>query len=57
MIINVNVHDDGNWHIEHVKADVIEFSAVKPGFIIVNEGERLIPLYDVISIRNERKGR
>ena len=56
MIINVNIHEEGNWHIEHVKADVIEFSAVKPGFIIVNEGEYLIPLYDVISIRNERKG-
>lgn len=57
MVINVNVHDEGNWHIEHVKADVIEFSAVKPGYIIVNEGEHLIPLYNVISIRNERKGR
>ena len=57
MVINVNVHDEGNWHIEHIKADVIEFSAIKPGYIVVNEGEHLIPLYDVISIRNERKGR
>lgn len=54
MVINVNVHE-GNWYVEHIKAERIEFSAIKPGYIIVNEGERLIPLYDVISIVDKER--
>ena len=57
MIINYNNHESNDWHIERIKADKVEFSFLSGVIVIVNEGERVISLADVISITDKsRKG-
>lgn len=51
MVINVAVYDGEITRIEHIRAEVIEFSTLRPGTVIVNEGECLLNVADIISIR------
>lgn len=54
MVINFVVYEGEITRIEHIRAEVIEFSMLRPGVVIVNEGEYLIDVKDIISIRRGR---
>lgn len=57
MIINYINHEPNNWHVERINADKVEFSYLHGRYLIVNEGEMLLSLDDVISITDKVKSR
>ena len=50
MTINWLNHEKDNWHVERILADKIEFSQIEGGKVIVNEGEMVLPIDEIISI-------